>query len=90
MFEQYIDAVCAKLQEIKTTQAEGIRQEVTLMASGGLRSAWDVAKAIALGADADRETLRDIAGDPSRTWYAPRTEDLLDIYDQVAGAVRCR
>ena len=32
-------------------QAEGIREEVTLMASGGLRSAWDVAKAIALGAD---------------------------------------
>jgi glutamate synthase domain-containing protein 2 len=31
--------------------AEGIRDEVTLMASGGLRSAYDVAKAIALGAD---------------------------------------
>lgn len=32
-------------------EAEGIRDEITLMASGGLRSAWDVAKAIALGAD---------------------------------------
>ncbi len=31
--------------------AEGIRDEVTLMASGGLRSAYDVAKAIALGAN---------------------------------------
>ena len=32
-------------------ESEGIRDEVTLMASGGLRSAYDVAKAIALGAD---------------------------------------
>ncbi|MCB2188104.1 MAG: alpha-hydroxy-acid oxidizing protein [Deltaproteobacteria bacterium] len=31
---------------------EGIRDQITLVASGGLRSAWDVAKAIALGADA--------------------------------------
>ena len=30
---------------------EGIRDQITLMSSGGLRSAWDVAKAITLGAD---------------------------------------
>lgn len=31
--------------------AEGIRDEIVIMASGGIRSAYDIAKAIALGAD---------------------------------------
>jgi glutamate synthase domain-containing protein 2 len=32
-------------------EGEGIRDQLTIMASGGIRSAYDVAKAIALGAD---------------------------------------
>ena len=33
-------------------KAEGVREKMTIIASGGVRTAWDLAKTIALGADA--------------------------------------
>ncbi len=45
---------------------------------------------IALGRDADRDLLREVAGDPSRAYYAPGPEALAEIYGQVAGVVGCR
>ena len=32
-------------------KAEGVRDKITIIASGGVRSAWDLAKTIAMGAD---------------------------------------
>ncbi len=44
---------------------------------------------IGLGSDADQATLRAIAGDPSRYYYAPAPSDLELIYAQVAGEIKC-
>ena len=45
----YADSGLAKRQTLSGVP-EGIRDQMTLIASGGLRSAWDIAKAIAAGA----------------------------------------
>jgi Mg-chelatase subunit ChlD len=45
---------------------------------------------IALGTDADRAMLRDLAGDPAHTFYAPQASDLEVIYRRIAGDVVCR
>jgi hypothetical protein len=45
---------------------------------------------IALGSDADRTMLRDLAGDPGHTYFAPRASDLESIYRRIAGEVVCR
>ena len=45
---------------------------------------------IALGADADRALLTDMAGHPGNAYYAPGPQDLATIYQKVAGAVRCK
>jgi hypothetical protein len=45
---------------------------------------------IALGSDADKTLLREIATTPNHAYYAPDTGDLHDIYAKIAGVVRCR
>lgn len=42
---------------------------------------------IGLGADADRETLRRMAADPSQFYYAPEADELAEIYAQIAGRI---
>jgi Mg-chelatase subunit ChlD len=45
---------------------------------------------IALGQDADRELLRDLADVPGHAYSAPDLAGLRAIYAQLAGAIRCR
>jgi len=45
---------------------------------------------IALGEDADRDMLRDLADHPAHAYYAPSADQLQQIYERLAGAVRCR
>jgi Mg-chelatase subunit ChlD len=45
---------------------------------------------VALGNDADRDLLLEVAGSASRAYYAPGPQDLAEIYSRVAGVVRCR
>ena len=46
--------------------------------------------AVGLGADADPDVLRAVAGSPGRLWLAPDAEALRVIYAHIAGVVGCR
>ena len=69
---------------------EGVRDQVTLMASGGIRNPYDVAKAIALGADGVRHRHGGTGGPgmrPVRTLFdGPRLSPLHRDDRQEAGA----
>jgi len=44
---------------------------------------------VALGEDADLVLMREIAGDPRRAFVSPRPEDLLRVFEDIAGLIPC-
>jgi len=44
---------------------------------------------IGLGQDVNGPLLQQIASSPSHYYFAPSTAELIDIYERIAGAIRC-
>lgn len=59
-------------------------------AARNARAAGITIYTIGLGDDLDRGMLLAVSGSPARSFFTTRTEDLADIYAQIAGVVGCR
>jgi Mg-chelatase subunit ChlD/sugar lactone lactonase YvrE len=58
--------------------------------AGEVRAMPATIYAIGLGADADGELLRAVAGAPGRYYYAPSERELREIYRRIAVSIPCR
>lgn len=63
-------------------------EQPVLNAAAGARRAAEL-YVIGLGDDVDPRFLTRVAGSPARFFQAPRSEDLVRIYSQIAGALPC-
>lgn len=63
-------------------------EQPVLNAAAGARRAAEL-YVIGLGEDVDPRFLTRVAGSPARFFQAPRSEDLVRIYSQIAGALPC-
>ncbi|MEM7129488.1 MAG: VWA domain-containing protein [Chloroflexota bacterium] len=97
------EGIVAATEELQSSRHDPNHTPVIILFSDGRNSAGQdpIAAAqiskdagiriftIGLGTDADEDTLRQIASDPADYRFAPSTEELPDIYAQIARDIRC-
>lgn len=63
--------------------ADAVRRQATVLRRSGIQLVT-----VGLGFDVDRSLLEEIATTPDDAWYAPRSQDLIDIYLRLAGRMQ--
>ncbi len=70
-------------------QPTDVSEEEVLAAADLVKSSGIVVYTIGLGQDTNEVLMKEIASSPLHYYYAPSTNDLTLIYEQIAGAIRC-
>ncbi len=70
-------------------QPTDVSEEEVLAAADLVKSSGIVVYTIGLGQDTNEVLMQEIASSPVHYYYAPSTNDLTIIYEQIAGVIRC-